>query len=76
MRVAVGFHIDPTDTSSENGRKQTSLPRTVAFYRSLLAQPMPVGAETWFHDHAQAQLRDATVIAGVARRVPSTSTMN
>ncbi|GAA1381165.1 glycosyltransferase [Catellatospora chokoriensis] len=64
VRSAVGLHVDPPETQPENGRKQNSLPRTVAFYRSLLAQPMPVGGSTWLRAHVQAQLDQATVIRG------------
>jgi hypothetical protein len=62
VRTAVGLHIDPPGTQEENGKKQSSLDRTVAFYRSLLAQPMPVGGRQWFHEHTSTLLRDAVVM--------------
>ncbi|GIH11214.1 hypothetical protein Rhe02_92810 [Rhizocola hellebori] len=64
VRTAVGWHIDPPGTQKENHRKQASLRRTVAFYKSLLAQPMPVGARQWFFEHTSKVLRDAVAITG------------
>jgi len=73
VRSAVGLHVDPPDTQPEDGRKQSSLPRTVAFYRSLLAQPMPIGGGAWLREHAQAQLDRATVMHGGRTLIRSTS---
>jgi hypothetical protein len=70
VRTASGLHIDPPGTQEENGKKQSSLDRTVAFYRSLLAQPMPVGGRRWFHEHSSRLLREAVVMTK-AGRIPS-----
>ncbi len=70
VRSAIGLHVDPPEAQSEDGRKLNSLPRTVAFFHSLLAQPMPTGGGTWLHDHAEAQLNRATVIHGDRRSNP------
>jgi cellulose synthase/poly-beta-1,6-N-acetylglucosamine synthase-like glycosyltransferase len=61
VRPAVGLHLDPPRTQKEDRSKQASLARTVAFYRSLLAQPMPSGGRQWFGQHTSALLRDAVV---------------
>ncbi|MBB5874632.1 cellulose synthase/poly-beta-1,6-N-acetylglucosamine synthase-like glycosyltransferase [Allocatelliglobosispora scoriae] len=73
VRSAVGLHVDPPEAQPENGKKQSSLPRTVAFYRSLLAQPMPVGGDTWLREHARAHLDQATVIRGDRALIRSVS---
>jgi hypothetical protein len=62
VRTAVGWHIDPPATQGEDGRKRRSLRRTVSFYRSLLAQPMPIGGRQWFTEHTRTLLREALII--------------
>lgn len=71
VRTAVGWHLDPPGTHQENRRKQTSLRRTVAFYRSLLGQPMPIGGRQWFFEHTSKLLRDAVVMTRQPGRVAS-----
>lgn len=62
VRSAVGFHLDPPNVEQETGRKRATLARTIAFYRSLLGQPLPTDGAEWFRRHTRDLLGDALVV--------------
>ena len=62
VRSAVAFHIDEETAADETALKNASLPRTVAFYDSLLAEPLPAAGASWFTEHTRSVLGSATTI--------------
>jgi GT2 family glycosyltransferase len=62
VRSAVAFHVDEATAVEETALKNTTLPRTVAFYNSLLAEPLPAAGASWFTEHTRSVLGSATTI--------------
>lgn len=62
VRSAVAFHLDEATAAEETALKNASLPRTVAFYNSLLAEPLPAAGASWFTEHTRSVLGSATTV--------------